>query len=212
MYKYNEITQREVLKLENEIREVVYIAITAIVLAIVLGLASIVMSISRDMSEVRNNEVYGSNNIQEYREFNKYDRNILNGDEVIECITKFKGSEVEVLVKTGIYDITSFDYIENYDGEEYANEKDSSSDFLRYRQSDIIKNITDKYDLDTLMEVYTTDKMYKSYLIYNSLKPGVKFNDIHMNPDNTGDNLDDLVGINEMANSEVTGILIIRTE
>lgn len=199
--------------MDSEIKEVVYIAVTAIVLSIVLGLVSVVMNITRDMSDIRNNEVQGNINVMEYRQFNKYDHNTLNGDEVIECITNFYDTGIEILVKTDVYNLGSYDYIEEYGGEEYADAINTSSDFLRYRISDLTTGKTAKYDIDTLMGNFTTDRDYRAYLIYNSLKPGVKFNDIHynvLNISNIEKALDDAAGFNQMANSEVTGILLIR--
>ena len=201
--------------MDSEIQEVVYIAVTAIVLSIVLGLVSVVMNITRDMSNIRNNEVQGNINVMEYRQFNKYDHNTLNGDEVIECITNFYDTGIEILVKTDVYNLGSSDYIEEYDGEEYADAINTSSDFLRYRISDLTTGKTAKYDIDILMQNFTTDKEYRAYLVYNSLKPGLKFNDMHYSDENLTGSIEDLdkaAGFNQMANSEVTGILFIRTE
>ena len=199
--------------MESEIKEVVYIAVGAIILSIVLGLLAIVMSVTRDMSSVRNNEVQGNMNVMEYRAFNKYDHNTLNGDEVIECITNFYDTGVEIVVKTDIYDMSDYDYTEISGGEEYADNVDTSSEFLRYRLSDLTNGREAKYEIEKLMQNYTTDREYRAYLVYNSLKPGLKFNDIHYNVtdiSNLEEELDRVAGFNELANSEVTGILFIR--
>lgn len=201
--------------MENEIKEIIYIAISAIILSAVLGLVSIMMNVNRDMAGVRNREVQGSRQVMEYRQFNKYGHNTINGDELIECITSLYDSGIEILVKTGVYNLTSTRYTEQANGEEYANAINNSSDFIRYRSVDLTAGRESKYDIDRLMDNFPTNRGYRGYLVFNSQKPGLKFNDIHdgvLNISNLEQELDRVSGFNDLANSEVTGILFIRVE
>lgn len=82
----------------REIQETVYIAISTILLAIVLGIVSFGMEIRNDMAEIRNEEIMAAKSVEDSRKFNKYDDKIIYGDEVIELISLYANTGISIYI------------------------------------------------------------------------------------------------------------------
>ena len=82
----------------SEIKETVYIAISCILAAAVLTLVAFVMDIRSDLAEVHNTELSSQRSISAYQEFNKYQDNVLYGEDIMQLIREYAGSEVTIYV------------------------------------------------------------------------------------------------------------------
>lgn len=72
--------------LENEVREVVYLAVSLILVAAVLAFVNYISIVRGDMAELRNNEIQSGIHIEQYRDYNGYDRKEIIGEDVVELI------------------------------------------------------------------------------------------------------------------------------
>lgn len=210
--------------MENEVKEVVYIAISAMVLSLVLGLASFTMHINNNMADIRNEQIVANNQVQQYNQYNKYNKNTLIGDEVAECIRLHYDSGIDIFVdtrtnedsgetiNTGIGCQGAGDDHRIFNLSQYTKHSNSSNDYF---QVSITNTSRPKNDLRNW---FPTHAKYRAYLVYNSedvvsfyerlieeydMKSGMA----------TGDDateiLDSLVP-QQIANSEVTGIVFIN--
>ena len=84
----------------QEVKETVYIAISAMILALVLSMVAILLEIRSDLADARNGEILAANSNLEYRQFNKYDNNTIYGDEVIELILLYYDTGIDIYVDT----------------------------------------------------------------------------------------------------------------
>ena len=82
----------------SEIKETVYIAISCILVAMVLGLVAFVLNIRSDLASVTNMEIATQHNMASYNKLNKYEGQILYGEDVIACIREFAGSDIAIYV------------------------------------------------------------------------------------------------------------------
>ena len=221
--------------MEREINEVVYIAIGVLVLAGVLGFISILVGINGDIATMRNNEVASNQRVQQYREFNKYDGVQLIGNEVIECITEYRGTDIEVLVYNKILGGSNQStYQKEHDNDEYEESiggivgkpfvmDPNNQPFVRYRKSDIIKTGTTgqsglmtKYDLENVLTpLYPTEHEYIAFIAYNTRTPGERFTQITEDLYTGSMGLDELMTagkFKEYGDFAVTGIVLIRVK
>lgn len=185
----------------SEIKETVYIAISAIVLSVVLGFVSIVNSVQRDIADVRNGQIISKNNVVQYKEYNKYDKKELIGEEVIECIRMFYDSGVTVYIESNIP-------LKKYNMETYMRPEN--------RQYFSVK------EGGALLNWFNSTKRYRGYLVYNSedieAKSNRMLNKYRLMPESISGtkeekyNALDICDGEPMENSEVTGILIIDAD
>lgn len=85
--------------ISSEIKETIYIAISLILAAAILGLGAFVLGIRSDMAATRNQEVATQQSLEDYYKFNKYHGQILYGEDVMACIREFAGTDIAVYVK-----------------------------------------------------------------------------------------------------------------
>lgn len=190
--------------MESEIREMVYIAISALVLSIVLGFISIMGMVQGDIARTRNDEIAGNKNMMQYKEYNKYNQNELCGEEVVECIrlnydqgiTIYVASSAIPSAPAGLNEFNMTTYMVPANKQFFSVEEGGD-----------------------LLSWFNNSKRYRAYLVYNSEKPQVKYermmDDYMFTPEAvTGtlnekyEALDSCEGI-PVVNSEVTSILII---
>ena len=186
----------------DEIKEVVYIAIGAIILSMVLGYMSLMGTIKNNIAEVRNSEIAGQNNIMQHNKYTKYNKKELSGEEVIECIRAYYDTGIDIYVGSTRISHHLFNL------NEYLSGKDIYFEFQ--------ENIdgTKSY----LQQWFTSDDYFRAYLIYNSEDIEKAYTRIMKQYGPSKGNsvskelkyeaLDKCVG-EPMQNSEVTGILII---
>jgi hypothetical protein len=181
--------------MENETREVVYISISLILLAMVLSFISFGLNMTHKISQARNEQVTANEKIQEYREFNAYNAQTIIGDEAIELIRDKYDTGITVFVdyrkntstgstvgattaatnpetaktsKTTCSSCTSKSgdhRIFNYD--EYLTHLDGSSDLNYFL---LAYNSTSKTK-DDMRNWFPTTAKYRCYLIYNAEDP-----------------------------------------
>ena len=82
----------------SEIKETIYIAISCILAAAVLTLVAFVMDIRSDLAEVHNTELSSQRSMTAYQEFNKYQDNVLYGEDIMGLIREYAGSDVAIYV------------------------------------------------------------------------------------------------------------------
>lgn len=138
---------RRVLDL-REIQETVYIAVSTILLALVLGFISIWISIRNDMASIRNEEIISARTVGEYRKFNKYDNKIIYGDEVVEIISLYGNTGITI-------------YVDTPDG--------VSSPIIINEET--IKTDPSLLELSTLQNKFQSNREYKAQIVYNAVDP-----------------------------------------
>lgn len=96
--------------LSSEIRETVLIAVGAVLLASLLGFIMFLFGIRGDLSEVRNNQVYASNELEHLYKYNIFEEGELYGVDVISTIRDFydSGTIIRVNDSTGgkLYEVS----------------------------------------------------------------------------------------------------------
>lgn len=82
----------------SEIKETIYIAISLILVAAILGLVSFVMDIRSDFASVQNQEIAAQTEMSSYLRFNKYQGSVIYGEDVIALIREFADTDVAVYI------------------------------------------------------------------------------------------------------------------
>ncbi len=106
----------------SEIKETVYVAISLILASAVLGLIAFVLDIRGDFARLQNQEIATRVELSHYAKYDKYQDNVLYGEDVMALIRECAGSDIAVYIdslqcKTGKMSI----YL---DKEEYAKNPD----------------------------------------------------------------------------------------
>ncbi len=127
----------------SEIKETIYIAVSLMILALVLGMVVVVIDIRSDFAEIRNDEIATAIEMREYRKFNKYDNKTITGVDIIELIREFKNEEIEV-------------YVDRLNG---------GSEF--YLTPAMVSIDPSLIDVDTLQPKIRPNHIYTSYLRYD---------------------------------------------
>ena len=157
----------------SEIKETVYIAISCILAAAVLTLVAFVMDIRSDLSEVHNTELSSQRSMMAYQEFNKYQNNVLYGEDIMQLIREYAGSGIAIYFDTLYLDGSPSTKKDWYlDENEYKNKKEIASiDVLEYgKYEDKDKNI-----IVLLSEGIKREHTYWVYLVFDEYdKDGVK--------------------------------------
>ena len=84
--------------MENESREMIYLSISLMLLALVISFAAFGFGVIRNIAKVRNNEVANKTLLDQYRQFSSYQKTLLTGSEAIECITLNYDKNVDIYV------------------------------------------------------------------------------------------------------------------
>lgn len=157
----------------SEIKETVYIAISCILAAAVLTLVAFVMDIRSDLAEVHNTELSSQRSMMAYQEFNKYQNNVLYGEDIMQLIREYAGSGIAIYFDTLYLDGSPSTKKDWYlDENEYKNKKEIASiDVLEYgKYEDKDKNI-----IVLLSEGIKREHTYWVYLVFDEYdKDGVK--------------------------------------
>lgn len=140
--------------MSNEVRTVVYIGISAIIAAIILGLLSFAMLLRGDLATLANSEYSAKYGLEEYQTFKYYQNNIVSGDDIISCIMEFQDSGIGIYVK---------DLQATNDGDDRYNVTDLGRYSNGYKIFD--KN-TESAELDDLMRRIDKDSWYDAYLVF----------------------------------------------
>ena len=82
----------------SEIKETIYIAISCVLAAAVLTLVAFVMDIRSDLAEVHNTELSSQRSMTAYQEYNKYQDNVLYGEDIMQLVREYAGSDVIIYV------------------------------------------------------------------------------------------------------------------
>lgn len=176
--------------MENETREVTYLALSLMMIALVIGFISYGLGITRRVSAERNTEIAANEKIEQYRKFNAYDCKTLFGDDVVELIRMYYDSTVVIYA----------DYRENVStgdkvGLEFTNTAANQvshgltcsncvapieQDHRYFSSTTYINHVNtlDDYisldinntgeDRDDLRNWFPTDSKYRAYLVYNN--------------------------------------------
>lgn len=115
----------------SEVKETIYIAISLILAAAILGLGAFVLNIRSDMAATKNQEVATQQSIEDYYKFNKYHGQILYGEDVMACIREFAGTDIVVYVKNLYGESGNAQYYLNKNSY-IANSNIASIDFLEH--------------------------------------------------------------------------------
>lgn len=84
--------------MDSEVREVTYISVGLILAALVLSFIMYGLTLTRTMARTSNDQSAANDKIEDYREYNRYDNQVLYGDEVIELITHKYDSGIDIFV------------------------------------------------------------------------------------------------------------------
>lgn len=178
--------------MENEVREVTYISISLIIVAIILGFISFGLGIKQDMAASRNEAIAAKDEVSEHREYNMYNAKTISGDDAIELIRQKYDSGVSVFVDYRTNDSTG--------GEVGASEVShtcpyclgNSGDHRLYNLDMYIlhKDLEETYNYfalsanstatsrNDLRNWYKSADKFRAYLVYNSEDPVKYYNDI----------------------------------
>ena len=83
----------------SEIKETVYIAISCIVAALVLGLVAFVLDLRSDMAVAQNDQLIAKASMEAYKTYNKYQNATLYGEDIIGLIREFEGTDIVVYIE-----------------------------------------------------------------------------------------------------------------
>ena len=169
--------------MENETREVTYLAVSLMIIALVLGFITYGLGLTSRMAQARNEQIVANSKIEEYREFNGYDAKTLIGDEVIELIRQKYDTGIDIFVDyrynestretvtAGINDTCTYcaaaargDH-RVYNSDLYYAHVDTDEDYFT-----LAVNKTSA-TRDDMRNWYPTDAQYRAYLVYNSEDP-----------------------------------------
>lgn len=116
----------------SEIKETIYIAISLMLAAMVLTLAAYVLSIRSDLASVKNTDIATQESMENFYTFNKYQGQILYGEDVIACIREFADTDISIYIDK-LYDDKN-NYMTYYlDRQKYIKYPNMASiDFLEY--------------------------------------------------------------------------------
>ena len=175
--------------MENEIREVIYIAISTILVALTLTFVSYINLVRGEMADVRMNEVQSAHSIEQYRLFNGYDAKEVIGEDVVELIRgQYDNIDIFVDYRQNASTGTSVDAshtekcthcIGNLDHRTYnyaqylTHKDDADKNYFAVNT----ENITADSEAD-LRSWYPTDAKYRAFLVCNSADPEQTYNEI----------------------------------
>lgn len=132
----------------DEITQTTHISVNLILLAAVLAFAMFAISVRNTAAASRNQEIAGQAQLMQYREFNKYNDNEINGDEVVELVSQYADTGIEI----------------------YINSPDGAAGPLRYNIATVAAN-PDLVDLEWLRETFHSSQKFRGQVVYDSNDP-----------------------------------------
>lgn len=130
----------------SEIKETVYIAVSLMILALVLGMVVVVIDIRSDFAEIRNDEIATAVEMREYRKYNKYNVEKITGTELIVLIKEFYDTDIEI-------------YIDEL--------KNGSDYYIKYEDFRTGVKELDELDYENLKNIIDENREYKPYFKYD---------------------------------------------
>lgn len=103
--------------LSSEIRGTVMIGVSLFLLSILLSFAAFLMYIVSDFANARNGEILAQDSVSSFREFNKYNGQILYGEDVVAAIRDYFDTDIRIRVNNfdGVYEIDKYKARQNPD-------------------------------------------------------------------------------------------------
>lgn len=87
----------------EEIKQTVYIAVAAVLLAGLLGFVSYLMMLRSEFAETRNSEVYAAQSMKDFREYNEFAGAELYGEDVVAAIRNYYDGGIKLRVNDPNY-------------------------------------------------------------------------------------------------------------
>lgn len=84
----------------SEIKETIYVAISLMLAAAILGMVAFVLDIRSDFATIQNQEITARTEMSAFSEYDKYQDNILYGEDVMALIRECAGSDIAVYIDT----------------------------------------------------------------------------------------------------------------
>ena len=84
----------------SEIKETIYVAISLMLAAAVLGLVAFVLDIRSDFAVTQNQQIAARTEMTAFGEYDKFQDNILYGEDVMALIREYAGSDISVYIDT----------------------------------------------------------------------------------------------------------------
>ena len=143
--------------MDSEIKNTIYLAVSCMLLALVLGFGMVMINIRGVMADARNEEVIGKTQMAEFQEFSSFDGKKLTGLQVVRLITEHGTNDVTVYVKEkdGVeYIYTRDDYYKNKEKYSIIGENEDISD------SPLVK-------IHANTQEKASTACYKAYVVYN---------------------------------------------
>jgi hypothetical protein len=175
--------------MENETREVTYLSVSLIIMALVLSFIMYGLSTIHLMSGTRNDEVAANDKLEQYREFNAYDKKTILGDDVIELIRQQYDSGIDIFVDKRSNASTSQTVNATSNGIAtdstpncrciYCKNKGGDHRIFNLSNYLIHKNLSSEYNYfsieanatnatrDDMRNWFPPDSKYRAYLVYN---------------------------------------------
>ena len=218
--------------MENEAREITYLSIGLVTIAIVLTFITFAMTVTRNIAQARNEEIKSTDNIEQYREYNAYDGKTLIGDEIIELIRYKYNSGIDIFIdyrhniSTGetVSTNETCDYCRNEDNHRiynlnsYLSHVEAPSDYNYF----LLAQNAISAERNDMRNWYPSESKYRVYLVYNTMNVEAYYTKLmdsyYLHKDEFTDDADGKFEAIEMAKVDggpsdiVTGIVAISYE
>lgn len=125
----------------SETKEMVYMSISLILTSIVLYYMAFLIDVRGDLGNVRQQEVTSADKLYEYRKYNKYDGTTLYGEDVVEAV---RNNYENITIR--------------------VNDEFSTDTYTK----EFVKANPTLIDIASLQALYSTNKVYKSVLVYGN--------------------------------------------
>lgn len=131
----------------SEIKETIFIAVSAVLLASLLGFVSYLMMLRSEFADARANEIRVAHDMTNYREFNTYNDRILFGEDLVAAIRDYYDTDVKIAVK------------------------DLYGDIIYYMDKDVAKTPAGKAEVEIgyLQNQFPTNNKYEAVLVYGEV-------------------------------------------
>lgn len=131
----------------SEVKETVYIAVSAILLAALLGFVAYLMMLRNEFADARYAQIRQSQEMANYLEFNKYNGQVLFGEDIVVAVRDYYDSGIRIAVK------------------------DMDGSIIYYMDSDKAKTPEGKAQVEIayLQSMFPTTKKYEAVLVYGEV-------------------------------------------